>query len=148
LARFIFSNFAELKHFCIFGSRLSHPLSFSSPTPDILQEHTSHKQTPHRSGRGVLESPLPEISEKMTLQAGQISNLQQNFGSIQQEIKKVEESIMRLSTTLVAPAEPNHPPSFHGYGRVSSALLCKALIPSNQALSPQQPNSKMLTTKP
>jgi hypothetical protein len=82
---------------------------------DILQEQ-NRKLTPHRTGRSSHESPLPEISEKMNLQAGQISNLQQNFGSIQQEIKKVEESIMRLSTTLT-PADSHQPASFLGYGK-------------------------------
>ena len=60
----------------------SYPL-FLFSAADILHEHQSRKQTPHRAGRSAHESPLPELSEKMTLQAGQISNLQQNFGSIQ-----------------------------------------------------------------
>jgi hypothetical protein len=97
---------------------------------DIVQEHQSRKITPHRTGRTAHESPLPELSEKMSLQAGQISNLQQNFGSIQQEIKKVEESIMRLSTTLT-PAESYAPPSFHGQGRIGGAPLRRSFEEGN-----------------
>ena len=95
-----------------------------------MQEHQSRKITPHRTGRTAHESPLPELSEKMSLQAGQISNLQQNFGSIQQEIKKVEESIMRLSTTLT-PAESYAPPSFHGQGRIGGAPLRRSFEEGN-----------------
>ncbi len=96
-----------------------------------MQELQGRKITPHRTGRSAIEaSPLPEISEKMTLQAGQISNLQQNFGSIQQEIKKVEESIMRLSTSL-APTEAFHQPSLYGHGRIGGAPLRRSFEEGN-----------------
>jgi hypothetical protein len=95
-----------------------------------MQEQQGRKITPHRTGRSALESPLPEISEKMTLQAGQISNLQQNFGSIQQEIKKVEESIMRLSTSL-APTEAFHQPSLYGHARIGGAPLRRSFEEGN-----------------